>query len=294
MGIGDGKYGSVTDISDQRRRASDIDHLEHHTTTTLQPISPHSDSSHINPRILAISKAAKQIQIEKVMMILTENKANDKEGGIVDSSSRRSSSRTVEQHGQIDVFEPSVGEPSLIVPQRKGGKRTGQQGPQEHIISFTTLNSHCLTPIWTTTEMHDAANWTMNVVRGEMRMAHNEFLRRTMLATGLPGRMAPGMNKTDCLARDRKDEAGGEHVHCRKEDGQKEIDPEEEDIHAKLMKAYPEVPHWWYWGLVVGFFIIACVSVQVRAIVIEKGAVANGFWFRPGRLILLFIYSFWP
>jgi len=41
------------------------------------------------------------------------------------------------------------------------------------------------------------------------------------------------------------------------------IDPEEEDIHAKLMKAYPEVPNWWYWCVVCLFFIIAVVSVQV-------------------------------
>jgi OPT oligopeptide transporter protein len=41
------------------------------------------------------------------------------------------------------------------------------------------------------------------------------------------------------------------------------LDPEEEDIHAKLMKAYPEVPNWWYWGVVVLFFIIAAVSIQV-------------------------------
>jgi OPT family oligopeptide transporter len=40
------------------------------------------------------------------------------------------------------------------------------------------------------------------------------------------------------------------------------IDPEEEDIHAKLMKAYPEVPSWWYWAVVVIFFVIACIAVQ--------------------------------
>ncbi|CAG7853660.1 Glutathione transporter 1 [Serendipita indica DSM 11827] len=40
------------------------------------------------------------------------------------------------------------------------------------------------------------------------------------------------------------------------------IDPEEEDIHAKLMKAYPEVPTLWYWGVVVVFFVVACAAVQ--------------------------------
>jgi hypothetical protein len=44
------------------------------------------------------------------------------------------------------------------------------------------------------------------------------------------------------------------------------IDPEEEDIHAKLMKAYPEVPNWWYWLVVVSFFIVACISVVVSRI----------------------------
>jgi OPT oligopeptide transporter protein len=42
------------------------------------------------------------------------------------------------------------------------------------------------------------------------------------------------------------------------------IDPEEDDIHAKLMKVYPEVPNLWYWGVVGLFFIIAAISVQVR------------------------------
>lgn len=41
------------------------------------------------------------------------------------------------------------------------------------------------------------------------------------------------------------------------------IDPEEDDIHAKLMKVYPEVPNWWYWIVIGGFFLIAAISVQV-------------------------------
>jgi hypothetical protein len=40
------------------------------------------------------------------------------------------------------------------------------------------------------------------------------------------------------------------------------IDPEEEDIHAKLMKVYPEVPKWWYWGILVFFFLIGVVAVE--------------------------------
>jgi hypothetical protein len=42
------------------------------------------------------------------------------------------------------------------------------------------------------------------------------------------------------------------------------IDPEEEDIHAKLMKAYPEVPDSWYWVIIGFFFVIACISALVR------------------------------
>ena len=39
------------------------------------------------------------------------------------------------------------------------------------------------------------------------------------------------------------------------------IDLEEEDIHAKLMKVYPEVPKWWYGGILMFFFLIAVVAV---------------------------------
>jgi len=40
------------------------------------------------------------------------------------------------------------------------------------------------------------------------------------------------------------------------------IDPEDEDIHAKLMKVYPEVPKWWYWGILVFFFLMGVVAVE--------------------------------
>ena len=39
------------------------------------------------------------------------------------------------------------------------------------------------------------------------------------------------------------------------------IDPEEEDIHAKLMKVYPEVPKWWYCNILVFFFLMAVIVV---------------------------------
>ena len=40
------------------------------------------------------------------------------------------------------------------------------------------------------------------------------------------------------------------------------IDPEEEDIHARLMKVYPEVPKWWYGSILVFFFLMAVVAVE--------------------------------
>jgi len=39
------------------------------------------------------------------------------------------------------------------------------------------------------------------------------------------------------------------------------IDPEEEDIHARLMKAYPEVPTWWYCSILIFFFLMAVFAV---------------------------------
>jgi hypothetical protein len=39
------------------------------------------------------------------------------------------------------------------------------------------------------------------------------------------------------------------------------IDPEEEDIHARLMKVYPEVPKWWYCSILVFFFLMAVIAV---------------------------------
>ena len=40
------------------------------------------------------------------------------------------------------------------------------------------------------------------------------------------------------------------------------IDPEEEDIHARLMKVYPEVPKWWYCGILVFFFLMAVIGIE--------------------------------
>lgn len=45
--------------------------------------------------------------------------------------------------------------------------------------------------------------------------------------------------------------------------GVKRIKIEEDDIHAKLMRVYPEVPEGWYYSLAVTFFIVAIVAVEV-------------------------------
>ncbi|KAF4451331.1 hypothetical protein F53441_5675 [Fusarium austroafricanum] len=43
----------------------------------------------------------------------------------------------------------------------------------------------------------------------------------------------------------------------------KSRDDEFEDVHNRLMSAYPECPHWWYIIILVASFTIACVSVSV-------------------------------
>lgn len=46
-------------------------------------------------------------------------------------------------------------------------------------------------------------------------------------------------------------------------DGAKRIRVERDDIHAKLMRAYPEVPDWWYALAFVFFFAMGVVAVEV-------------------------------
>ncbi|KAF4442292.1 OPT family small oligopeptide transporter [Fusarium acutatum] len=43
----------------------------------------------------------------------------------------------------------------------------------------------------------------------------------------------------------------------------KSRDEEFDDVHNRLMSAYPECPHWWYIIILVASFIIACVSVSL-------------------------------
>ena len=45
--------------------------------------------------------------------------------------------------------------------------------------------------------------------------------------------------------------------------GVKRIRVEPDDIHAKLMRSYPEVPDWWYCAVFAVFFALAVVAVEV-------------------------------
>jgi OPT oligopeptide transporter protein len=45
--------------------------------------------------------------------------------------------------------------------------------------------------------------------------------------------------------------------------GIKRIRIEEDDVHARLMRHYPEVPNGWYYTLTATFFIVSIVSVEV-------------------------------
>lgn len=44
--------------------------------------------------------------------------------------------------------------------------------------------------------------------------------------------------------------------------GLKRMRVEKDDIHAKLMRNYPEVPDWWYLGFFVFFFCLAIIAVE--------------------------------
>lgn len=37
---------------------------------------------------------------------------------------------------------------------------------------------------------------------------------------------------------------------------------DESDVHSRLMRAYPEVPHWWYGAIFVGSFIMGVVAIE--------------------------------
>jgi hypothetical protein len=48
--------------------------------------------------------------------------------------------------------------------------------------------------------------------------------------------------------------------------GLKRIRVEDDDIHAKLMRHYPEVPDWWYGAAFLLFFSMAVVAVEVGSL----------------------------
>lgn len=47
--------------------------------------------------------------------------------------------------------------------------------------------------------------------------------------------------------------------------GMRRIKVEKDDIHAKLMRNYPEVPDWWYLLAFAVFFSLAVVAIEVRS-----------------------------
>ena len=46
---------------------------------------------------------------------------------------------------------------------------------------------------------------------------------------------------------------------------------EKDDIHAKLMRAYPEVPDWWYLLTFIACFALAIVTAEVRSVLTVCG-----------------------
>ena len=74
--------------------------------------------------------------------------------------------------------------------------------------------------------------------------------------------------------------------------GFKRIRVEPDDIHAKLMRNYPEVPDWWYVLFFVGFFLMMVVIVEV-----SRSSCSLGFLFffrlRCGTLRCLYGLCCW-
>jgi hypothetical protein len=54
--------------------------------------------------------------------------------------------------------------------------------------------------------------------------------------------------------------------------GIKRIRIEEDDIHAKLMRHYPEVPDWWYLFSFIFFFCCGIIAVEVRLLISSQQA----------------------
>jgi hypothetical protein len=58
--------------------------------------------------------------------------------------------------------------------------------------------------------------------------------------------------------------------------GVKRIKVERDDIHAKLMRGYPEVPDWWYAAVFVLSFGMAVVAMEAVVYVLPGGDGAGG------------------
>ena len=58
---------------------------------------------------------------------------------------------------------------------------------------------------------------------------------------------------------------------------------EKDDIHAKLMRAYPEVPDWWYVVLFVAMFVFGIVTIEVWHTEMPVWAFVLALVSRPAR-----------
>ena len=63
-------------------------------------------------------------------------------------------------------------------------------------------------------------------------------------------------------------------------DGVRKIRGENDDIHAKLMRNYREVPDWWYFMVFIFFFCVAVIAVKV------------GYWFILSFWVKCWLFSF--
>lgn len=50
--------------------------------------------------------------------------------------------------------------------------------------------------------------------------------------------------------------------------GFKKRKTEEDDIHAKLMKAYPNVPNWWYISVLLVFYVMGLIALTVSRLLV--------------------------
>ena len=58
-------------------------------------------------------------------------------------------------------------------------------------------------------------------------------------------------------------------------DGLRKMRVETDDIHAKLMRNYREVPDWWYFMVFCFFFCVAVIAVEVGCFTVLLSQVAN-------------------